>query len=120
MKRREFLRLCAAASAVAGVDGLAASDAKPVLYERAKKTGVSEKKLREWFQYPRPIDTAGGLIYHWSSHSNHLHVRFKPARCPAASHATRRGERDPSLSPKTRLSAAVCRIRPGASTVAMM
>jgi LysM repeat protein len=57
-------------------------DLQRVLYEHAKKRGVSEKTLREWFQYPRPKSQPGGLVRHWESHRNHVHVRFKPAGCP--------------------------------------
>ncbi len=53
-----------------------------VLYEHAKKKGVSSKQLREWFEYPNPPGTRGAIIRHWDSHRNHLHVRFKPGSCP--------------------------------------
>lgn len=47
------------------------------LYEWAKDNGVSEKKLDEYFQYPRGIGRRHGIIRHWKGHKNHLHVRFK-------------------------------------------
>ena len=53
-----------------------------LLYEHAKKQGVSEEKLRAWFQYPRPPNVRAGIIRHWAAHSNHVHVRFKLADCP--------------------------------------
>jgi LysM repeat protein len=58
-------------------------DLQKVLYEHAKKRGVSEKRLREWFQYPRPRETPAGMIQHWESHRNHVHVRFKHSSCPS-------------------------------------
>lgn len=60
MKRREFLRLCAAASAVAGVDGLAAADAKPVLYERAKLVDGHGAPLRA-----TKVPAQRNLIFHY-------------------------------------------------------
>jgi LysM repeat protein len=56
-------------------------DLQKVLYEHAKKRGVSEKKLRAWFQYPRPRNQPAGMIQHWEAHRNHVHVRFKPSTC---------------------------------------
>ena len=53
-----------------------------VLYEHAKKQGVPAEKLDAWFQYPRAPSVRAGVIRHWSAHSNHVHVRFKPADCP--------------------------------------
>jgi len=54
-----------------------------LLYEHAKKRGVRKDKLRAWFQYPDPPGTRRGIIRHWNSHRNHVHARFKKARCPA-------------------------------------
>ena len=52
-----------------------------VLYEYAKKRGVSKRKLNEWFQYPHAPGTKRGVIRHWEGHRNHIHARFKKARC---------------------------------------
>jgi Rieske Fe-S protein len=46
MKRREFLRLCAAASAAAGVESLAAADATPIRYARARLVDEHGTPLR--------------------------------------------------------------------------
>lgn len=55
-----------------------------VLYEHAKKTGVSDEKLDAWFQYPRGPNVHHGVIRHWEGHTNHVHARFKrPRRSPA-------------------------------------
>lgn len=48
-----------------------------LLYEYAKGHGVSERKLDEYFQYPRGIGRNHGIIRHWPGHKNHLHVRFR-------------------------------------------
>lgn len=48
-----------------------------VLYEHAKKRGVSQRKLDKWFQYPHRPGTQGGIIRHWSGHENHIHLRFR-------------------------------------------
>ena len=47
-----------------------------VLYEHAKKKGVSEAKLDELFQYPRGKGRGYGIIRHWKGHRDHFHVRF--------------------------------------------
>lgn len=47
------------------------------LYHHAKKLGVSEKKLDEYFQYPRGVGRNHGIVRHWRSHRGHIHVRFK-------------------------------------------
>ncbi|MBW2526505.1 MAG: penicillin-insensitive murein endopeptidase [Deltaproteobacteria bacterium] len=52
-------------------------DLQKVLYEHAQKRGVAQAKLDEWFQYPRPPGTKEGVIRHWWSHENHIHVRFR-------------------------------------------
>ncbi len=46
------------------------------LYEHAKKTGLSARKLEEYFQYPRGMGRTEGLIRHTPSHKNHFHIRF--------------------------------------------
>ena len=47
------------------------------LYEYAKKSGVSESTLDEYFQYPRGIGRHHGIIRHWRGHHDHIHVRFR-------------------------------------------
>ncbi|NVB42671.1 penicillin-insensitive murein endopeptidase [Pseudenhygromyxa sp. WMMC2535] len=47
------------------------------LYEHAKSQGMSERKLDEYFQYPRGIGRNHGIIRHWRGHVNHFHVRFR-------------------------------------------
>ncbi|RMG95650.1 MAG: LysM peptidoglycan-binding domain-containing protein [Deltaproteobacteria bacterium] len=46
-----------------------------LLYEHARKKGVSEDRLDEIFQYPRR--RRHGIIQHWRGHVNHFHVRFE-------------------------------------------
>ena len=46
-----------------------------LLYEHARKKGVSEDVLDELFQYPRR--RRHGIIQHWRGHVNHFHVRFR-------------------------------------------
>jgi LysM repeat protein len=48
-----------------------------LLYQYAKKHGVSESKLDEYFQYPRGIGRNHGIIRHWKGHRDHIHVRFR-------------------------------------------
>lgn len=48
-----------------------------LLYDYAKKSGVSESKLDEYFQYPRGIGRNHGIIRHWKGHRDHIHVRFR-------------------------------------------
>jgi hypothetical protein len=48
-----------------------------LLYEHAKKKGVSEGTLDELFQYPRGKGRGFGIIRHWNWHRDHFHVRFK-------------------------------------------
>jgi murein endopeptidase len=48
-----------------------------LLYEHAKKKGVSEGTLDELFQYPRGKGRGFGIIRHWKGHRDHFHVRFK-------------------------------------------
>jgi LysM repeat protein len=47
------------------------------LYEYAKKTGVSEAELDEYFQYPRGRGRNYGIVRHWKGHRDHIHVRFR-------------------------------------------
>ena len=51
------------------------------IYKWARKNGVSEKRLRQIFQYPHGRGAAAGFIRHEPNHKDHLHVRFK---CAAA------------------------------------
>ena len=46
------------------------------LYEEARRQGVPEEVLTEWFQYPRRRWKAEGLIRHYPGHKHHLHIRF--------------------------------------------
>lgn len=48
------------------------------LYRWAKSDGISADKLARILQYPRSADSQGGIVRHWPSHSDHIHVRFKP------------------------------------------
>lgn len=48
-----------------------------LLYEHARKRGVSKSKLDEYFQYPRGTGRTRGLIRHWRGHKQHIHVRFR-------------------------------------------
>ena len=47
------------------------------LYEWAQNNGVSQKKLDEYFQYPRGPHRGHGIVRHWDGHVNHIHVRFR-------------------------------------------
>ena len=64
-----------------------------VLYEHAKKIGVSDSKLEAWFQYPRAANVHHGIIRHWEGHRNHVHVRFHQPSCPHGCCADERDER---------------------------
>ncbi|TPV96364.1 MAG: LysM peptidoglycan-binding domain-containing protein [Myxococcales bacterium FL481] len=48
-----------------------------LLYEHARKQGVPESRLDEYFQYPRSIRRAHGIVRHWRGHKDHIHVRFR-------------------------------------------
>ncbi len=48
-----------------------------LLYEAAKKNGVPESKLDEYFQYPRGRGRNHGIVRHWKGHRDHIHVRFR-------------------------------------------
>ncbi len=48
-----------------------------LLYEHAKKKGVSKDTLDELFQYPRSKGRGHGIIRHSKGHVNHFHVRFR-------------------------------------------
>jgi murein endopeptidase len=49
------------------------------LYDWAHARGTPDEDLAELFQYPRGKDALSGLVRHWANHSDHLHVRFRPA-----------------------------------------
>lgn len=48
------------------------------LYRWARARGTPDDQLAEILQYPRDEDALVGLVRHWPSHADHLHVRFKP------------------------------------------
>lgn len=48
-----------------------------LLYEQAKKNGMSQDDLDELFQYPRGKNRTRGIIRHSKGHVNHFHVRFR-------------------------------------------
>jgi len=48
-----------------------------LLYEWCKANGVPQKKLDEYFQYPRGPHRGHGIVRHWDGHRNHIHVRFR-------------------------------------------
>ncbi|MBA2542128.1 MAG: penicillin-insensitive murein endopeptidase [Deltaproteobacteria bacterium] len=48
------------------------------LYRWARSDGISADKLSAILQYPRSADAQAGIVRHWPSHSDHIHVRFKP------------------------------------------
>jgi len=50
------------------------------LHRWAQGRGTPEAQLAELLQYPREPDAPAGLVRHWPSHADHLHVRFKPGR----------------------------------------
>lgn len=49
------------------------------LYDWARARGTPDDDLADLLQYPRGKDAMSGLVRHWPNHSDHLHVRFKPA-----------------------------------------
>ena len=52
-------------------------DVQARLYRWAKSDGISADKLQTILQYPRSADSQAGLVRHWPSHTDHIHVRFK-------------------------------------------
>lgn len=50
-----------------------------ILYNMAKRRGVSKAVLDHTFQYPRGRFSSDGFIRHEPGHDEHIHVRFK---CP--------------------------------------
>ncbi len=79
--------LAATASSPAGVEYMFLNyDLQKRLYKWAEKEGVSKRKLRRIFQYPRGEYSASGIIRHEPGHNAHIHVRFK---CPKNDKACR-------------------------------
>jgi hypothetical protein len=52
-------------------------DVQARLHAYAKRRGTPDAQLEAIFQYPRGRDVLAGLVRHWPSHVDHLHVRFK-------------------------------------------
>ncbi len=50
-----------------------------IIYNMAKRKGVSKAKLDSMFQYPHGRSSSKGIIRHEPGHDEHIHVRF---RCP--------------------------------------
>ncbi len=50
-----------------------------MFYSWARRRGVSPRRLKRVFQYPRGRYSNRGIIRHWRGHDEHIHVRFK---CP--------------------------------------
>ena len=49
------------------------------LYAWARARGTPDAALAFVLQYPRGASELAGLVRHWPNHTDHLHVRFKPA-----------------------------------------
>lgn len=47
------------------------------LYDEAKRVGVRDRELAEYFQYPRGKRARDGLVRHEPGHADHIHVRFQ-------------------------------------------
>lgn len=52
-------------------------DVQARLYRWAKSDGIGADRLQTILQYPRSADSQAGLVRHWPSHTDHIHVRFK-------------------------------------------
>jgi penicillin-insensitive murein endopeptidase/LysM domain-containing protein len=52
-------------------------DVQARLHAYARQRGVPDAQLAAILQYPRGPDATAGLVRHWPSHTDHLHVRFK-------------------------------------------
>lgn len=52
-------------------------DVQARLYRWAKQNAAAGDQLAAILQYPRGKDALVGLVRHWPSHHDHLHVRFK-------------------------------------------
>ena len=48
-----------------------------LLYKEARKRGVPESKLDQWFQFPRGKGRTYGIVRHWRNHHDHMHIRFR-------------------------------------------
>jgi murein endopeptidase len=55
-------------------------DVQARLHAYARQRGTPDADLAMIFQYPRGKDALAGLVRHWPSHADHMHVRFKPGR----------------------------------------
>ncbi|MCW5807003.1 MAG: penicillin-insensitive murein endopeptidase [Deltaproteobacteria bacterium] len=55
-------------------------DVQARLHAYARRRGTPDAQLAALLQYPRGRDALAGLVRHWPSHLDHLHVRFKPGR----------------------------------------
>lgn len=55
-------------------------DLQARLVRYATKNGTPKADLEHLFQYPRGKDAMVGLIRHWPSHADHVHVRFSNPR----------------------------------------
>jgi hypothetical protein len=72
--------LAATADSPSGVERMFISyETQKLLYDLARKNGVSARTLERLFQYPNGRGAATGLIRHEPYHNDHVHVRFK---CP--------------------------------------
>jgi murein endopeptidase len=49
------------------------------LHDYAQSRGTPTETLAAVFQYPRGKDALTGIVRHWPNHTDHFHVRFKPA-----------------------------------------
>jgi hypothetical protein len=52
-------------------------DVQARLHAYARRRGTPDPQLASLLQYPRGKDAFAGLVRHWPSHLDHLHVRFK-------------------------------------------
>jgi hypothetical protein len=52
-------------------------DIQARLHAWARKRGTPDTQLADILQYPRGRDAIAGMVRHWPSHTDHLHVRFK-------------------------------------------
>ncbi len=55
-------------------------DVQARLHAWARKRGTPDDQLAALLQYPRGKDALSGLVRHWPNHTDHMHVRFKPAK----------------------------------------
>ena len=52
-------------------------DIQARLHAWARQRGTPDTQLADLLQYPRGKDAIAGMVRHWPSHADHLHVRFK-------------------------------------------